>query len=578
MVPESPLQLLPTHVVRAIVNHIVAETHIRSDFLVRYDGAQVELRAYRGLLRPLLGTCDNFRQVAYPLYCRYLTMELNRDAYSKYVTQYASTGCLRVGRSLPECLGHPTHHLAKELDIEFSVKGLFSGMVPKMLSCMPYKHCAFPMAYKLTIRIVADKSDQDGAIEESDFEANVGSFVQWVTRALPKVSEVWVQAKTYEGPFDMDGQHFGNLVSQLFRLVRFVRVDLLHKKDVPLQLQLADHRDLVHIGCHNREDLASFVLLARQCAQTLQYLDLYFDQPDGLVSLIQMANNDFVSYPCLHFLKLCGHFEGNWLQRPAFTGAVPFPALRRALLLVDYPFGDDVLFRGNAATLEVLRLQLDSVGVSILTEHNVFTPTSHPKLVYVKTGYLGPAPGAFETPTMFLQFLLSIGPRAPVRDAQLTAYGAELSPALSLLGSCKNIRVLMLPCVHPQLLDVLTLIKSLPLLSDLTMSSVVRELEVAGVDDGELPAYLIANYSLLSKRFGSLHWDYIPYEYDPNMALLAEYALLLALVCPNFSLVTLCRIKVDAYEQELEKVIASDKFKEHASGLQRLRVTQHSRY
>ncbi|KAJ2741355.1 hypothetical protein GGI20_005250, partial [Coemansia sp. BCRC 34301] len=84
-----------------------------------------------------------------------------------------------------------------------------------------------------------------------------------------------------------------------------------------------------------------------------------------------------------------------------------------------YPFGDDVLFRGNAATLERLALILDAKAVTMLREHKVFTPTSHPRLGVVDISFDDNfAPDVFATAAECMQFVLDIGPTAPVRGLE----------------------------------------------------------------------------------------------------------------------------------------------------------------
>ncbi|KAJ2882267.1 hypothetical protein H4R27_003559 [Coemansia aciculifera] len=565
----SPFQFLPTHVVQVIAKHVVADNRVFT------DGTRLNYHDYRALLRPLLWTCSNFREVAYPLYCYHLIVTLTTTAFRARVTQYARTGCLSLTCSSRYYLGFPTHHLVKELDIELAEKSLYSGTALKMLSYMPYKYCAFPLARKFTIRIVRDELDSDREIKESEIEANISAFVRWVKRAMPRINEIRVQPERSDSPFDINARNFGDLVSQLLRLVNRVKHDFHNKAGVPVRFQLDGLRDLVHINCHSLEDSAQFILLARQNAQTLQYFDSHFSHPSNLDGLIRIVDESYVAYPCLHTLRLfMTHYE-SWTLRPVFEGAVPFPYLRRILLLCTYPFGDDVLFRGNAATLECLELPYDNISATMLIKRKVFTPTSHPKLLYVNAHHAAPVvPDTFATYTEELRFILGVGPGAPVRNIENPKSVAELTLALSSFGSCASIQFLLLPRIHFELLEVIALIKLLPQLSDLTIAPYIRVPEIADVTQSELPAYMISTYSPTGKRFKCLHWNYVVYGGDDGIDVLVECVLLLALVCPNFIHIMQFHIDCKKLEREIETTIASDRFKEHASRLRHLRVSR----
>ncbi|KAJ2039184.1 hypothetical protein IW146_009835 [Coemansia sp. RSA 922] len=564
----SPFQFLPTHVVQAILKHVVVDSRVFT------DGTRYDYRGYRALLRPLLWTCSNFRVVAYPLYCYHLILVLITEAFHKRITEYMRTGCLSITCSLDYYLGFPTHHLAKEMEIVLAEKSIYSGTVVKMLSYMPYKDCTFPMVRKLRIRFVRDEMDNARPVNESDIEANIGAFVQWVKRAMPGNSYIQVLPDDSDRPFAINAGRFGNLVSQLFQLVNRVQHSFHNKAGVPVRFQLDGLRDLVHINCQVLEDSAQFILLARQSAQTLQCFDSYFAHTGNLANLISIDDESYVSYPRLHTLKLYARStDEDWTLRPGFEGAVPFPNLRCLSMSSTYPFGDDVLFRGNAATLEYLKMTYDSISAAIFIKSKVFTPTSHPKLFYVDIRRMRPVvPDRFATYADELRFILSVGPEASVRSIERSESVSELKRALSLFGNCASIQVLLLTCVQVDLLDIIALIKLLPVLSDLTVAPYIQKPEIEDVSPSELPVYMLSTYDLTGRRFKCLHWKYRIIGRDDDISALVECMLLLALVCPSFTQIMQCHIDCKKLEQEIEKAIASDRLKEYASSLWRLRV------
>ncbi|KAJ2117181.1 hypothetical protein IW146_000949 [Coemansia sp. RSA 922] len=111
--------------------------------------------------------------------------------------------------------------------------------------------------------------------------------------------------------------------------------------------------------------------------------------------------------------------EGSYVSNlplPVFEDAMPFPILRRLKIPFMYPVGNDIFFRGNAATLEYLSIKLNRDIVVMLREHSVFTSRSHSSLRRVNVEYDDSSePGELASNAEALQFVLSIGTRASVR-------------------------------------------------------------------------------------------------------------------------------------------------------------------
>ncbi|KAJ2609173.1 hypothetical protein GGF44_006316 [Coemansia sp. RSA 1694] len=308
------------------------------------------------------------------------------------------------------------------------------------------------------------------------------------------------------------------------------------------------------------------IQLARQNAPTLQSLTLISLFVANFADLIQSPDGSYVSYPALHTLKLHDETEDEIAKHVVFKDIVPFPRLRQLCLFSCYPFGDDVLFRGNAATLQCLGLVLSDLLVSIINEYNVFTPTSHPELQYVQTRYpLDAMPLAFNTTADSLQFMLSIGLGAPIRTIEGAESSVDLVPALMSSYNFACIQMLILPFFYPELWDVIALVKELPLLSDLQTSVVVLGPMPIGITKSELPEYMITTYAPIGKRFRCWHFNYECHDDDSNIA---ECMFLLALVCPNFTLANPSIGDKTKYKRMVEAAITSDMLKKYASRLQ----------
>ncbi|KAJ2864713.1 hypothetical protein GGH94_002713, partial [Coemansia aciculifera] len=113
---------------------------------------------------------------------------------------------------------------------------------------------------------------------------------------------------------------------------------------------------------------------------------------------------------------------------------------------IDYPFGDDTLFRGNEATLEQLFMKLYHATVDVITRYKVFGPNNHLKL------------------------------------------------------HCPSIKTLSLPDTAIMFWDVINLIKALPYLSDLYTKAPFLRPTPYGVIPSGLCSYLHANHLTTGKR------------------------------------------------------------------------------
>ncbi|KAJ1670531.1 hypothetical protein GGF38_001459, partial [Coemansia sp. RSA 25] len=179
-----------------------------------------------------------------------------------------------------------------------------------------------------------------------------------------------------------------------------------------------------------------------------------------------------------------------------------------------YPFGDDVLFRGNAATLEYLKIVLDSELVAMLKQRNIFTPTSHPKLKCVNIKLCSSdASGVFPAAPEYLQFALSIAPRASALAIPfLSSFGSTLTAELEMLGNHNSIQVLSLYRTTLSFWDIVNLIRSLPLLSDLKTGLPTMDKLPQGLLPPHIVEMTVDHVTGSSRlRYDGIDWE--PYGY-----------------------------------------------------------------
>ncbi|KAJ2012656.1 hypothetical protein IW146_007259 [Coemansia sp. RSA 922] len=578
----SAFQLLPNHVVKLIVDHVAHSSRLR------FDGVTTDSDEYKILQMPLLWVCHNFRAFVRERFCRAYELTLDNDRertealLCSWPTRFKELGCF-------------THHLAKELRFNLEVKSVYTGKALQLLYDAPYGACSFPLVHKLCFELTSNEEgyyDQEPVhavdwelagthvctpktryIYPPDTTANITAFIQRIKQMVPAVSEIDVDyCGDEEGLFWRSNEPIHDLIQQLFGIVERHTVITRVSSSALLYLDLEPIRDLVHINYETGFfiDQASLVSLVTRNAQTLQSLVLDMVDTDltGLVG--DPAGGGYLEYPCLHTLKVRSFSDQRPLKRAAFKDIVPFPRLLRLTVSSFSPFSDDTLFRSNAATLEYLAVVLTAETVSMLKKCRVFTPTSHPNLKCVILD-IPPLdmPNAFASGAEYMQFVLGIGPGASVRQiVDLDKYPKDCNLALSALKHHGCIQILSLPSTPLTIWQAITLVESLPLLSELqTNAPVLGELP-QGLSIAELPEYVRSNYAPMGKRFRCWQiYDRPEHEYKE----IATCVLLLALVCPNFNYAVFdysrCR---EPFMKVMQDIIAEPEFSQDAPRLRRL--------
>ncbi|KAJ2055507.1 hypothetical protein GGI17_006629 [Coemansia sp. S146] len=561
----SLFQILPSHVVELIVNHVAGSSRLR------FDDVTNSSEEYAVLLMPLLSVCRDFRAAILARFCKIYTLDL---------TCFSDQG--NDKRLLwPERLrgiGFPTHLHAQELDITLGVFSVYNGTALKELLRAPHSDFLFPMVRSLKITLTRTTREQRllaSIPAAQDIEPNIRAFVQRIRLMAPTTRKVCIllqSRSTNESQFIV--QHFSSLVAQLHRLGNTVEHNY-NCRPMRLEPPPTGISSLAYIDwSETNGDL--LMQLARHSAPTLRTLDISLGETESISQLIQNVDGSYIQYPCLRELKLYQRWDSHWdedgeekvIQPPrVFPGAIPFPKLRHLSLTGSSSFGDDTPFRGNAGTLEYMYLSLCSGIIGVLRECQVFSHNSHPKLQCVKLGLASARPhNYFDTDVPFMQFVLSIGPNAHVRELNNWLVALPLRPVIPLLGDYSCIQVLSLPYTAMDLWDVIALVKALPLLADVHTEFSKPEAWPSGISDQHLPAHVIANYAPMGERFRCWRLEI----YDAEVKVAVKCVLLLALVCPNLDYAAVSANRRELFMAHMKKAISLNGYRQHAPRLRRL--------
>ncbi|KAJ2469089.1 hypothetical protein GGI03_000583 [Coemansia sp. RSA 2337] len=551
------IQVLPLHIIESIVGHVVGSSRLQ------FDGVIEGSKGHVSLLLPLLSVCHCFRAVAISCCCWTHTLEIDKVSAKVWVVGSTWLGCLIRSK-------FPTHLYAKILRIELGEDHIYNGLALKALLRKPYVDYTFPKVRSMCFKFdFARKSEHfaDDVTAPQDIGANIRAFVCHIKQIAPMVQKVYIKStRNISIETRLSSQQFNSLASQICQSICDMEFIYL-SRPICMDSSLITIRRLVYMDVNGFE-FEPMVHLARHNAPTLQFLNIYLQRNENMTGLIQNADGSYVQYPCLYKLILGTRQCTDSSMGPTFPGALPFPHLRYLSLVLASPIGDDTPFRGNAATLEWLNMYLTLNTITVLRDNMVFTPTSHPRLQSVNLGwnYDLPEPRSaseFE----YMKFGLTIGPNAPVRQFTTLMSHPRLGPITTTLGEHKCIQALELTHMRIHILDVIALVKVLPLLSHLCSKALPFDPLPRNIDKHNLPAYVIAKYPPMGKWFRC--WRINP-DSDFDVKIAVKWALLLVLICPNFDYVAVPANSRKLFMAHMKEMIASNGYRQHATRLRRL--------
>ncbi|KAJ2458034.1 hypothetical protein GGF42_002321 [Coemansia sp. RSA 2424] len=528
---------------------------------------------------PLLWVCRNFRAIVYSHYCTRCWLELCDE----------SNEVKSFWNCWPECLQeivYPAHDLARELYIKVEAWDVFNGKLSQALSHAPCNGCSFPRARLVKLYFDSREHHDISRRRLSTIRENISEFVDRLLQMAPSACKIDLYGLHVSWHLPEPAKpYFAQLVLQLFQNYKRVSYSV-YTSDKLTSCQVNTIRDLVDLNYSINDDCSNWLQLVRQSESTLQSLVIYLSKVVDISPLIQHADGSYAEYPCLHTLELRNDLSLDFAydirpnkQRrtkrdiarlPVFHGAVPFPRLRHLRIQIDYPFGDDTLFRGSATTLEYLDLQLMHTLIDRIKKCKVFTPTSHPKLQYVKINKIDnhKMPN-FRTAEAYLRFALSIAPHAQVRKIEGLPFGDEFQSVPLLFDGYSDIRILSLSGTCVRFWDVVALINSLPNLEYLVTDAPTLGPMPKGVSFAKLPAYVLSKYAPMSERFRRWHSLGCRLYEESEVA---KCVLLLALLCPNFDYIDPFYYEIPTFMQHMNRIAAMQGFKKHKQRLQRLLV------
>ncbi|KAJ2255940.1 hypothetical protein GGI13_001369 [Coemansia sp. RSA 455] len=337
-----------------------------------------------------------------------------------------------------------------------------------------------------TVSLILSSDEYGDSTEDnlSAIDVNVSAFVVRLSAMVPMANEIRLEGgRTIRNLSLRDSEQMVRLASYLCQRYKRVTHNVDYKGSFSGR-RLDMIRDLVHFEYSAKDGYEKVLRVVRQNASTLKTLTIKFKHVINVSGLIRDEDGGFVNYPRLQRLEL-GQTRAlrqkykhgkilpwwtrrNRTQRPVFPDVVPFPELQCLCIEMEYPFGDDTLFRGNAGTLAYLDIVLYYSLLEVIFRYDMFTPVSHPKLRCVKTHEVcNVSTWGYSIGAGVLQTVREIAPHALVRTIGGIKTSNFMAISYSTFKQHTSVRVLYLPDTQPEIRDVLDVFGQLPNLVEL---------------------------------------------------------------------------------------------------------------
>ncbi|KAJ2262110.1 hypothetical protein GGI01_001777, partial [Coemansia sp. RSA 376] len=247
--------------------------------------------------------------------------------------------------------------LVRTVTLRLNFEGIADGDVPQLLTSPECPINGFSYATNLNVEIFSS-----GVIIEDHDEKQVLGYVNdtvsTIRRVLPMARNISVADNMlYPIIGNKLSAALGYLIQQL--LCGSTKSSICYSSYVDDTAKYSGLTSLTHIDYEVIGYSKKHMQIIHQNALSLQELSIDYKGLGQIFKLVADNSGTLITYPRLRCLKLSSVDGLAPSSYPVFEDHMPFPRLIHVDLMVDYPFGDDTLFRGNANSLESLRMVAD---------------------------------------------------------------------------------------------------------------------------------------------------------------------------------------------------------------------------
>ncbi|KAJ1905835.1 hypothetical protein GGI09_003003 [Coemansia sp. S100] len=557
---RSPFQTLSMLIVHKVVEYLEGR---RKNF---FSSDIAEHNKKKSVLVPLLFVSERWRSAALESICD--NCEISFD-YSRRAVEMDFP-------AWPTDFSYPGFRKAPHVKRVVVKVGLWRDMCDdtftKTIARPQYEGVSFPSANSLVVELrQASNSSFGYNYSGQTSQEQVVNLARSLLQLVPAATGVVVRFVSTNTTEPTHMQLYKTLVSEFYQgRVDTIRVDS-ELSGAPLVLGLNSATGLTSIAHGPNVACASFANLACLNANTLQTLHISVTTEEDWCRLIYGGMTILAIYSQLKKLSLTvldTSYVSTWA---AIEDIAPFPAL--LVLSVDggYPFDDDLLFRGNGATMQSLHIPFSAIARNGLGRFNVLKRSGVTKMSRISTGYVTELDKSF----------LVANTDAPI--ARQVRHMVELATRLKYATDTTGYTIFHSICAAPNTAilqhlefaqlscavdDIIKLLVALPSL--VSLSCGIRELQAVleAIPSKERPSRLCAQYYPLSTNFRMLRVAYLSDTITTEA--IAYAAMLIAILCPNFVQVNLPLKQRRDFGREIAWAMVNSTFKPYADSISRL--------
>ncbi|KAJ2067927.1 hypothetical protein GGH13_005113 [Coemansia sp. S155-1] len=454
-------------------------------------------------------------------------------------------------------------------------RDMCNGAFCKVTSTVQFKGMMFPLASVLWVCFDEDRdddcdsySDSNGGVEIT--QEQVIRFACSLLRLAPNVTCVTVELLAINDNVPNYWQLYDVLVSELCHR-RVSKLDVYSNQvSDPPSLDLHGVCELSRIFLESVVLCTPFVHLAYCNTRTLKVLDIDGVEESDWRILIYGDTNVPATYTrlaCLDMGIVNISYSMTWVT---IADVAPFPVLRSLCVYNDYPFNDNLLFRGNGGTLQNLHLPFSALARNILGRFDILKRRGITRMNKISIG------GVVDGDDEFLegnvdghigQQIHRIHEVATVLSLVNDSSEHHMFNALKSAPHLANIQYLDITGRTFKLGDIVNLVAALPNLVSMScaVGGIGPEIEV--IPDNKRPSSLRTRHYPLSNNFRKLR------VFDSSAIPaqdIAYVSMLLAVMCPKFGHVDLSSKLRYTFNRKIAWAIINDPFRPYSSSLERL--------
>ncbi|KAJ1988532.1 hypothetical protein GGI25_004473 [Coemansia spiralis] len=524
--------------------------------------------------QPLLAVCRSWRLVLLKYLC------------SEYTVRFSLSDGSLIGSyglwptNIEHNPGSSGFGYITKLNIEVDYNSIFNGTAVHAMLYNLNDSFSFPAAHTMYINI--EHCEEDFNVESYDYESQAHVLARHLRRIAPAVKNMFVKYCAYNNIKHLPtGDSFANLLSGLYR--NKVRSYLeIQRNDFYTPVNPYIAHSLTDIVCiWNISTCQHSLCLIQNSANTLRRLKLTCvgHYRGTIVQLFWNSHGQLVTYPKVEYLSFGATFECEYnSMRSNLPHHRPFPKLKCLYLESTYPFGDDILFRGNEGTLEYLCIRPDLETLEVLDSLGVFASGRYKSLRYIKVLEQPMECGkSMQLDHMWAAMVSQFVHRASSALQTITIHnkqaGEKLVCALVHSFHMTNLQILDLPCSLFSLADLIALVKAIPALTELHCMSAGVGNDYSGIPHSQLADYMRKNYYPLNRSFKRWHicHDYTkPLMFAGQAESMVACALLMSVVCPRFTSVLCDYTDKDRFNSIIQLALSRNPHGKYNSHLVRL--------